>query len=51
MGWEEEMQQVKHISTFVKRMDFHQLVLKSLRGDCTPGKHSEIDDTSWTMYL
>jgi hypothetical protein len=54
MDWEGEIREVKCSSTFVKgkKLSSSTHGLRSLREDCTPGKHQEIKvDTSWTSYL
>jgi hypothetical protein len=54
MDWEGVIREVKYSLTFVKGMNLSSPthVLRSLREDCTPGKHQEIEvDTSWTIYL
>ena len=54
MGWEGEITEVKCSSTFMKGMDLSSPThaLRSLKEDCTPGKHQEIVvTTSCTTYL
>jgi hypothetical protein len=54
VDWEGETREVKCSSTFVKGMDLSSPThgLRSLREDCTCGKHQEIKiDFSWTIYL
>jgi hypothetical protein len=51
MDWKREIRDVNCSSKFVKEMALSSPPrgLRSLREDCTPGKHQEIEvDTSWT---
>ena len=52
-NWEGEIRQVKCTSTPMKGMDLSPIRgLRSLREDCTPGKHQEIEvNISLTIYL
>ena len=54
MGWEGEIREVKGSSIFMKGMGLSSPIygLRSLKEDCTPGKHQVIEvNTSWTKYL